>query len=87
MRGGANLIDVNMDEGLLDSEQAMTHFLNLIATEPEISRLPIVIDSSPLAVSLFRIAAPKRSFNFSISIVKLSGNSSGKLFARFEQSG
>ena len=37
VRGGANLIDVNMDEGLLDSEQAMTHFLNLIATEPEIS--------------------------------------------------
>src|SRR5687767_5708321 len=46
VRGGANLIDVNMDEGLLDSEQAMTHFLNLIATEPEISRLPIMIGSS-----------------------------------------
>ena len=46
VRGGANLIDVNMDEGLLDSEAAMTHFLNLIATEPEISRLPIMIDSS-----------------------------------------
>ncbi|HTL00645.1 MAG TPA: methionine synthase, partial [Vicinamibacterales bacterium] len=50
VRGGANLIDVNMDEGLLDSEQAMTHFLNLIATEPEISRLPIVIDSSKWSV-------------------------------------
>jgi 5-methyltetrahydrofolate--homocysteine methyltransferase len=50
VRGGANLIDVNMDEGLLDSEAAMTHFLNLIATEPEISRLPIVIDSSKWTV-------------------------------------
>ena len=50
VRGGANLIDVNMDEGLLDSEQAMTHFLNLIATEPEIARLPIMIDSSKWSV-------------------------------------
>ncbi len=50
VRGGANLIDVNMDEGLLDSEGAMTHFLNLIATEPEISRLPIMIDSSKWSV-------------------------------------
>ena len=50
VRGGANLIDVNMDEGLLDSEQAMTHFLNLIATEPEIFRLPIMIDSSKWSV-------------------------------------
>ena len=50
VRGGANLIDVNMDEGLLDSEQAMTHFLNLIATEPEIARLPIMIDSSKWTV-------------------------------------
>ena len=50
VRGGANLIDVNMDEGLLDSEQAMTHFLNLIATEPEIARLPTMIDSSKWTV-------------------------------------
>ena len=50
VRGGANLIDVNMDEGLLDSEKAMTHFLNLIATEPEIARLPIMIDSSKWSV-------------------------------------
>ena len=48
--GGANLIDVNMDEGLLDSEEAMTHFLNLIATEPEIARVPIMIDSSKWTV-------------------------------------
>ncbi|MBE3072943.1 MAG: methionine synthase, partial [Acidobacteria bacterium] len=50
VRGGANLLDVNMDEGLLDSEQAMTEFLNLIATEPEIARLPIMIDSSRWSV-------------------------------------
>ncbi len=46
VRGGANLLDVNMDADLLESEQAMTTFLNLIATEPEIARLPIVVDSS-----------------------------------------
>jgi 5-methyltetrahydrofolate--homocysteine methyltransferase len=46
VRGGANLIDVNMDADLLDAEQAMTTFLNLIATEPEIARLPIMVDSS-----------------------------------------
>jgi 5-methyltetrahydrofolate--homocysteine methyltransferase len=50
VRGGANLIDVNMDEGLLDSEQAMTTFLNHIATEPEIARVPVVIDSSKWSV-------------------------------------
>ena len=50
MRGGANIIDVNMDEGMLDSEQAMTTFLNLIATEPEIARVPIMIDSSKWSV-------------------------------------
>ena len=50
VRNGANLLDVNMDEGMLDSEQAMTHFLNLIAAEPEISRVPIVVDSSKWSV-------------------------------------
>src|SRR6185436_15203203 len=50
VRGGANLIDVNMDEGMLDSEHAMTEFLNFIATEPEIARLPIMIDSSKWSV-------------------------------------
>ncbi len=50
VRGGANMIDVNMDEGMLDSERAMTTFLNYIATEPEIARLPIVIDSSKWSV-------------------------------------
>jgi 5-methyltetrahydrofolate--homocysteine methyltransferase len=50
VRGGANLLDVNMDEGMLDSEQAMATFLNYIATEPEIARVPIVIDSSRWSV-------------------------------------
>ncbi len=50
VRGGANLIDVNMDEALLDSEHAMTTFLNYIATEPEIARVPIMIDSSKWSV-------------------------------------
>ena len=49
-RNGANLLDVNMDEGMLDSEAAMTRFLNLIASEPEISRIPIMIDSSKWTV-------------------------------------
>jgi 5-methyltetrahydrofolate--homocysteine methyltransferase len=43
---GAQMIDVNMDEGLLDSEEAMVRFLNLVASEPDISRVPIVLDSS-----------------------------------------
>jgi 5-methyltetrahydrofolate--homocysteine methyltransferase len=50
VRGGANILDVNMDEALLDSEQAMTRFLNLIATEPEIARIPVMIDSSKWSV-------------------------------------
>src|SRR5688572_8631229 len=50
VRGGANIIDVNMDEGMLDSEQAMTTFLNYIATEPEIARVPVVVDSSKWSV-------------------------------------
>ena len=44
--GGAQIIDVNMDEGMIDGAKAMTTFLNLIASEPEISRVPIMIDSS-----------------------------------------
>ena len=50
VRGGANLIDVNVDEAMLDSEQEMTRFLNLIATEPEIARVPVMIDSSKWSV-------------------------------------
>ncbi len=50
VRGGANILDVNMDEGLLDSEECMTTFLNLIATEPEIARIPVMVDSSKWTV-------------------------------------
>jgi 5-methyltetrahydrofolate--homocysteine methyltransferase len=46
VRGGANLLDVNMDADLLDGAQAMTTFLNHVAAEPEVARLPIVVDSS-----------------------------------------
>ncbi len=46
VENGANVLDINMDEGLLDSEKAMTTFLNLIAAEPDISRVPVMIDSS-----------------------------------------
>ena len=50
VEGGAQIIDVNMDEGMLDSEQAMTTFLNYIASEPDIARVPIMIDSSKWSV-------------------------------------
>jgi 5-methyltetrahydrofolate--homocysteine methyltransferase len=50
VESGANVLDVNMDEGLLDSVKAMTTFLNLIAAEPDISRVPVMIDSSKWAV-------------------------------------
>ncbi|MBS1786855.1 MAG: methionine synthase [Acidobacteria bacterium] len=50
VENGAQLIDVNMDEGMLDSEKAMVHFLNLIASEPDIARVPVVVDSSKWSV-------------------------------------
>ena len=50
VQGGANILDVNMDEGMLDSEAAMTRFLNLVGSEPEITRIPIMIDSSKWSV-------------------------------------
>ena len=50
VRNGANIIDINMDEGMLESEQAMTTFLKLIGSEPEICRVPIMIDSSKWTV-------------------------------------
>jgi 5-methyltetrahydrofolate--homocysteine methyltransferase len=46
VRGGANILDVNMDEGMLDGVAAMAHFLNLVASEPEIARIPVMVDSS-----------------------------------------
>jgi 5-methyltetrahydrofolate--homocysteine methyltransferase len=50
VESGAQIIDINMDEGLLDSEKAMVKFLNLIASEPDISRVPVMIDSSKWTV-------------------------------------
>ncbi|MSP23841.1 MAG: methionine synthase [Myxococcales bacterium] len=50
VQGGANIVDVNMDEGMLDGEAAMTKFLLLVATEPDIARVPIMIDSSKWSV-------------------------------------
>jgi len=52
VRGGANLIDVNMDADLLDGVEAMTRYLNLVAGEPEIARLPVMVDSSRWEVAL-----------------------------------
>jgi 5-methyltetrahydrofolate--homocysteine methyltransferase len=46
VEGGANIIDVNMDEGLIDGEQAMTRFLNLVSADPNIAKVPIMVDSS-----------------------------------------
>ncbi|MEF3081740.1 methionine synthase [Luteimonas sp. SMYT11W] len=50
VEGGAQILDVNMDEGMLDSEHAMTTFLNLIAAEPDIARIPVMVDSSKWTV-------------------------------------
>jgi 5-methyltetrahydrofolate--homocysteine methyltransferase len=50
INGGANILDVNMDEGLLDSEKVMSEFLNLVGSEPDIARVPLMIDSSKWSV-------------------------------------
>jgi len=50
VEGGANVIDINMDEGLIDGVNAMTRFLNLIASEPDIARVPVMVDSSKFEV-------------------------------------
>src|SRR6187549_3279486 len=50
VENGANMLDVNMDEGMLDSQKAMVTFLNLLAAEPDISRVPVMIDSSKWSV-------------------------------------
>src|SRR3546814_16628630 len=50
VENGAQIIDINMDEGLLDSEEAMVTFLKLIAAEPDIARVPFMIDSSKWSV-------------------------------------
>jgi len=50
VENGAQVIDINMDEGMLDAEKAMVHFLNMIASEPDIARVPVMIDSSKWSV-------------------------------------
>ncbi|MFZ1220371.1 MAG: methionine synthase [Chthoniobacterales bacterium] len=50
VKGGANILDVNMDEGMIDSEASMTRFLHLVGSEPEIARVPMMIDSSKWSV-------------------------------------
>ncbi len=50
VENGAQIIDVNMDEGMLDSQEAMTTFLNLVAAEPDISKVPVMVDSSKWSV-------------------------------------
>jgi 5-methyltetrahydrofolate--homocysteine methyltransferase len=50
VEGGAQILDVNMDEGMLDSARAMTRFLNLVASEPDITRIPVMVDSSSFPV-------------------------------------
>ena len=50
VENGAQIIDINMDEAMLDSEKAMVKFLNLIASEPDISRVPLMLDSSKWSV-------------------------------------
>lgn len=50
VEGGAQILDVNMDDGMLNGEEAMTNFLNLIASEPDIARIPIMIDSSKWSI-------------------------------------
>ena len=52
VEGGAQILDVNMDEGMLDSAEEMTHFLNLIASDPDIAKIPIMVDSSKWEVIL-----------------------------------
>ncbi len=50
VENGAQILDINMDEGMLDSVRAMSHFCNLIASEPDIARVPLCIDSSDFSV-------------------------------------
>src|SRR5205814_6652234 len=50
VQGGANILDINMDEGMIDSEATMTRFLSLVGSEPEIMRIPLMIDSSKWSV-------------------------------------
>lgn len=50
MNNGAQIIDINMDEGLIDSQKVMVEYLNLVAAEPDIARVPVMIDSSKMMI-------------------------------------
>src|SRR5947209_16762947 len=50
VEAGANILDVNVDEGMIDGEAAMTRFLNLVSAEPSVQKIPVMIDSSNFAV-------------------------------------
>ena len=67
VEGGAQIIDINMDEGLIDGVKAMTTFLNLIAAEPDIARVPVMIDSSKWETEETSVAQGKSVVN-SISL-------------------
>src|SRR4051812_22140442 len=74
VRGGANLLDVNMDADLLEGEQAMRTFLNVIATEPEVARLPVMIDSSKWTVLEAGVQAiPGKGIVKSVSLQEREG--------------
>ena len=65
VEAGAQIIDVNMDEGMIDGVAAMDRFLKLVATEPDISRVPIMVDSSKwevIELSLIHISEPTRPY-------------------------
>ncbi|MAR79208.1 MAG: methionine synthase, partial [Rhodospirillaceae bacterium] len=89
VENGAQIIDINMDEGMLDSEKAMQHFLNLISSEPDISKVPIMIDSSKWTVieaglkclqgksivNSISLKEGKETFIHQANLVKLYGSS------------
>ena len=67
---GALIIDVNMDDGLLDAKEEMTTFLNLVASEPEIARVPVMIDSSKWEVIEAGLKCLQRKINCEFHLVE-----------------
>ena len=78
VEGGAQIIDINMDEGMLDSEAAMIKFLNMVACEPDISRVPIMIDSSKWEIIEAGLKCVQGKVVNSISLKEATTNSSTK---------
>ena len=64
VENGAQVLDINMDEGMLDGVSAMTKFCNLIASEPDIAKVPLCIDSSDFAVRITIAWQEKQQFQF-----------------------